>query len=71
GTAKVYHSNDSDNCLKVVDDANVTISRDKDLKSQISKLLTSNKNKAVTDTPMDVREIVFIYSTPVPVFKYL
>nr|BBB37175.1 conjugal transfer pilus assembly protein TraH [Escherichia coli] len=29
GTAKVYHCNDSDKCLKVVADANVTIARDK------------------------------------------
>ncbi|HDX4877202.1 TPA: conjugal transfer protein TraH, partial [Escherichia coli] len=71
GTAKVYHCNDSDKCLKVVADANVTIARDKALKSQITKLLTSIQNKAVSDTPLDDREKGFISSTTVPVFKYL
>lgn len=56
GTAKIYHCNDSDKCLKVVADANVTIARDKALKSQITKLLTSIQNKAVSDTPLDARE---------------
>lgn len=71
GTAKIYHCNDSDKCLKVVADANVTIARDKALKSQITKLLTSIQNKAVSDTPLDDREKGFISSTTVPVFKYL
>ncbi|WP_048901389.1 conjugal transfer pilus assembly protein TraH [Escherichia coli] len=71
GTAKVYHCNDSDKCLKVVADANVTIARDKALKSQITKLLTSIQNKAVSDTPLDAREQGFISSTTIPVFKYL
>lgn len=51
GTAKIYHCNDSDKCLKVVADTPVTISRDNALKSQITKLLTSIQNKAVSDTP--------------------
>ncbi|MDR5927636.1 conjugal transfer protein TraH, partial [Escherichia coli] len=65
------HCNDSDKCLKVVADANVTIARDKALKSQITKLLTSIQNKAVSDTPLDAREQGFISSTTIPVFKYL
>ncbi|HAO7529319.1 TPA: conjugal transfer protein TraH, partial [Escherichia coli] len=48
-----------------------TIARDKALKSQITKLLTSIQNKAVSDTPLDDREKGFISSTTVPVFKYL
>ena len=66
GTAKIYHCNDSDKCLKVVADANVTIARDKALKSQITKLLTSIQNKAVSDTPLDAREQGFISSTTIP-----
>ncbi|MCN4874240.1 conjugal transfer protein TraH, partial [Escherichia coli] len=46
GTAKIYHCNDSDKCLKVVADTPVTISRDNALKSQITKLLASIQNKA-------------------------
>lgn len=49
----------------------MTIARDKALKSQITKLLTSIQNKAVSDTPLDDREKGFISSTTVPVFKYL
>ncbi|MBV7681519.1 conjugal transfer pilus assembly protein TraH [Escherichia coli] len=71
GTAKFYHCNDSDKCLKVVADANVTIARDKALKSQITNLLTSIQNKAVSDTPLDAREQGFISSTTIPDFKYL
>ncbi|HAP0145951.1 TPA: conjugal transfer protein TraH, partial [Escherichia coli] len=71
GTARVYHCNDSDKCLKVVADSPVTISRDNALKSQITKLLTSIQNKAVSDTPLDDREKGFISSTTIPVFKYL
>ncbi|WP_250147436.1 conjugal transfer pilus-stabilizing protein TraP, partial [Escherichia coli] len=41
----------------------VTIARDKALKSQITKLLTSIQNKAVSDTPLDDREKGFISST--------
>ncbi|MDW4788931.1 conjugal transfer protein TraH, partial [Escherichia coli] len=43
----------------------------KALKSQITKLLTSIQNKAVSDTPLDAREQGFISSTTIPVFKYL
>ncbi len=71
GTAKIYHCNDSDKCLKVVADAKVTITRDNALKSQITKLLTSIQNKAVSDTPLDAQEQGFISSTTIPVFKYL
>ncbi|MCV5862528.1 conjugal transfer protein TraH, partial [Escherichia coli] len=71
GTAKIYHCNDSDKCLKGVADANGTSARDKALKSQITKLLTSIQNKAVSDTPLDAREQGFISSTTIPVFKYL
>lgn len=71
GTAKIYHCNDSDKCLKVVADTPVTISRDNALKSQITKLLTSIQNKAVSDTPLDNKEKGFISSTTIPVFKYL
>ncbi len=71
GTAKIYHCNDSDKCLKVVADTPVTISRDNAQKSQITKLLASIQNKAVSDTPLDDKEKGFISSTTIPVFKYL
>ncbi|WP_252494689.1 conjugal transfer pilus assembly protein TraH, partial [Escherichia coli] len=71
GTAKIYHCNDSDKCLKVVADTPVTISRDNALKSQITKLLASIQNKAVSDTSLDDKEKGFISSTTIPVFKYL
>ncbi|EGB2808601.1 conjugal transfer protein TraH [Salmonella enterica] len=71
GTAKVYHCNDSDKCLKVVADTEVTISKDNALKSQITKLLSSIQNKAVSDTALDDKEKGFISSTTIPVFKYL
>lgn len=71
GTAKISHCNDSDKCLKVVADTPVTISRDNALKSQITKLLASIQNKAVSDTPLDDKEKGFISSTTIPVFKYL
>ncbi|WP_233707865.1 conjugal transfer pilus assembly protein TraH [Escherichia albertii] len=66
GTAKIYHCNDSDKCLKVVADTPVTISRDNALKSQITKLLASIQNKAVSDTPLDDKEKGFISSTTIP-----
>ncbi|HDV2469842.1 TPA: conjugal transfer protein TraH, partial [Escherichia coli] len=47
------------------------ISRDNALKSQITKLLASIQNKAVSDTPLDDKEKGFISSTTIPVFKYL
>ncbi|HCL7185722.1 TPA: conjugal transfer protein TraH, partial [Escherichia coli] len=56
---------------KVVADTPVTISRDNALKSQITKLLASIQNKAVSDTPLDDKEKGFISSTTIPVFKYL
>ena len=71
GTAQIYHCNDSDKCLKVVPNTNVTISRDKAFKSQIRNLLTSIQNKAVSDTPLTPQEKGFISSTTIPVFKYL
>ncbi len=49
----------------------MTIARDKALKSQITKLLTSIQNKAVSDTPLDAPGTGFISSTTIPVFKYL
>lgn len=49
----------------------MTISRDNALKSQITKLLASIQNKAVSDTPLDDKEKGFISSTTIPVFKYL
>ncbi|EPE5737909.1 conjugal transfer protein TraH [Escherichia coli] len=54
-----------------VADTPVTISRDNALKSQITKLLASIQNKAVSDTPLDDKEKGFISSTTIPVFKYL
>lgn len=71
GTAQIYHCNDADKCLKVVSNTNVTISKDKALKAQISTLLTSIQNKAITDTAMTEQEKGFISSTSIPVFKYL
>ncbi|WP_374757320.1 conjugal transfer protein TraH, partial [Escherichia coli] len=38
------------------------------LKSQITKLLASIQNKAVSDTPLDDKEKGFISSTTIPVF---
>ena len=71
GTAKIYHCNDSDKCLKVVADATVTITSNKALKSQISALLSSIQNKAVADEKLTDQEKGFISSTTIPVFKYL
>lgn len=71
GTAQIYHCNDADLCLKVVSNTNVTISKDKALKAQISSLLTSIQNKAITDTAMTEQEKGFIANTSIPVFKYL
>lgn len=71
GTAKIYHCNDSDKCLKVVADASVTISDKKALKNQISALLSSIQNKAVEDVALTEQEKGFISSTTIPVFKYL
>jgi len=71
GTAKIYHCNDSEKCLKVVADATVTIAANKALKNQISALLSSVQNKAVADQPLTEMEKGFISSTTIPVFKYL
>ncbi len=71
GSAKIYHCNDSDKCLKVVADATFTIASDKALKNQISKLLNSIQNKAVADEKLTEQEKGFISSTTIPVFKYL
>ncbi|MFK8905383.1 conjugal transfer protein TraH, partial [Klebsiella pneumoniae] len=60
GTAKIYHCNDSDKCLKVVADATVTITSSKALKSQISALLSSIQNKAVADEKLTDQEKGFI-----------
>lgn len=66
GTAKIYHCNDSDKCLKVVADTPVTISRDNALKSQITKLLASIQNKAVSDTSLDDKEKALFPVPPSP-----
>lgn len=71
GTAKIYHCNDSDKCLKVVADATVTITSSKALKNQIRALLSSIQNKAVADEKLTEQEKGFISSTTIPVFKYL
>ncbi|MBZ6758351.1 conjugal transfer pilus assembly protein TraH [Klebsiella grimontii] len=71
GTAKIYHCNDSEKCLKVVADATVTIAADKALKSQISTLLSSIQSKAVMDQTLTEQEKGFISSTTIPVFKYI
>lgn len=71
GTAQIYHCNDADKCLKVVSNTNVTISKDKALKAQITNLLTSIQNKAATDTALTIQEKGFISSTSIPIFKYL
>ena len=71
GTAKIYHCNDSEKCLKVVADATVTIAADKALKSQISTLLSSIQSKAVMDQALTEQEKGFISSTTIPVFKYI
>lgn len=71
GTARVYHCNDSDKCLKVVADASVTISQKNALKNQIKDILAGIQNKAVTDEKLTEKEKGFITSTTIPVFKYL
>ncbi|MFT4465103.1 MAG: conjugal transfer pilus assembly protein TraH [Sodalis sp. (in: enterobacteria)] len=71
GTAKIYHCNDAENCLKVAASTDVIIRRDKALKSQIIQLLSSIQNKADSDTPLTEKEKGFISSTSVPVFTYL
>ncbi|CNI64910.1 conjugal transfer pilus assembly protein TraH [Yersinia aleksiciae] len=71
GTAKIYHCNDSEKCLKVVSDAEVTISADKALKAQVKKMLSSIEGKARSDTPLTDQEKGFIGSTSIPVFKYI
>lgn len=71
GTAKIYHCNDADKCLKVVADATVTIASDKALKNQITALLSSIQNKAVSDEKLTEQEKGFIASTTIPVFKYI
>ena len=71
GTARVYHCNDSDKCLKVVADATVTISTNNALKNQIKDILSSIQNKAVSDQKLTEKEKGFITSTTIPVFKYL
>ena len=50
----------------MVADTPVTISRDNALKSQITKLLASIQNKAVSDTPLDDKEkrLYFQYHHP-------
>ncbi|WP_176690231.1 conjugal transfer protein TraH, partial [Escherichia coli] len=63
--------NDSDKCLKVVADANVTISQKNALKNQIKDILSSIQNKAVADLKLTEKEKGFITSTTIPVFKYL
>lgn len=67
----MYHCNDSDKCLKVVADANVTISQKNALKNQIKDILSSIQNKAVADLKLTEKEKGFITSTTIPVFKYL
>lgn len=71
GTAKIYHCNDSDKCLKVVADATVTISPNNALKNQIKDILSGIQNKAVSDQKLTEKEKGFITSTTIPVFKYL
>ncbi len=71
GTAKIYHCNDSDKCLKVVADTPVTISRDNALK--LLRLLNfwPAFRTRLSVTRLDDKEKGFISSTTIPVFKYL
>ncbi|KAB5500683.1 conjugal transfer protein TraH [Serratia sp. RJAL6] len=71
GTAKIYHCNDSEKCLKVVADTDVTISSDKALKGQIKKMLLSIENKARSDDKLSDEEKGLISSTHVPLLAYL
>lgn len=71
GTARIYHCNDSEKCLKVAADATVTISEKNALKNQIKDILSSIQNKAATDTALTDKEKGFISGTTIPVFKYL
>jgi len=71
GTARIYHCNDSDKCLRVATDATVTISQKNALKNQIKGILASIQNKAVIDEKLTEKEKGFITSTTIPIFKYL
>lgn len=71
GTARIYHCNDSDKCLKVVADSPVTILRERALKGQILTMLTSIKSKARDDAPLTGKEMRLIASTHVPLLTYL
>ncbi|EIH8433947.1 conjugal transfer protein TraH, partial [Escherichia coli] len=71
GTARIYHCNDSDKCLKVVADSSVTISPERALKGQILDMLTSIKSKARDDVPLTEKEKGLISGTHVPLLTYL
>jgi len=71
GTARIYHCNDSDKCLKVVADSPVTISPERALKGQILEMLISIKSKARDDAPLTEKEKGLISSTHVPLLTYL
>ncbi|WP_269936348.1 conjugal transfer pilus assembly protein TraH [Serratia liquefaciens] len=71
GTARIYHCNDSDKCLKVVADSPVTISPERALKGQILAMLISIKSKARDDAPLTEKEKGLISSTHVPLLTYL
>lgn len=71
GTARVYHCNDSEKCLKVVTSATVTIKSENALKNQIKDILAGIQNKAAADERLTVKERGFISSTAIPVYKYI
>jgi len=71
GTARIYHCNDSEKCLKVVADSPVTISPERALKGQILEMLISIKSKARDDAPLTEKEKGLISSTHVPLLTYL
>lgn len=71
GTARIYHCNDSDKCLKVVAESSVTISPERALKGQILAMLISIKSKARDDISLTEKEKGLISSTHVPLLTYL
>lgn len=70
GKAKVYRCDNVDSCLKPTL-TDVTISERNALNGQVRGLLTSIQNKAVSDSPLSIKEKGFIASTKVPLLKYL
>ncbi|MTC74229.1 F-type conjugal transfer protein TraH [Providencia sp. wls1919] len=70
GKVKIYTCNEKDKCLKVTL-KEVTITKNKSLKNQVTNILSSIQMKAIRDESLTELEKGFISSTRVPVFKYI